>query len=57
VIVEFGWYLFPVAVLTCCSRERIYAKRILDERWIVDNPATLTSVVQEMFSERKPDRG
>ena len=48
-------YLFPVAVITPFTRERIHAERILDERWIVDDHDTLTTAVQGMFSERKND--
>ena len=43
-------YLFLVAVITPFTRERIHAERFLDERWIVDDPATLTTVAQGMFS-------
>ena len=52
-IVECWWYLFPIAVTTPFTRERIHTERILEERWIVDDPDTLTSVVDKMFSERK----
>jgi hypothetical protein len=31
-IVRYSWHLFPVAVLTSFTRERIYAERVLDER-------------------------
>jgi len=51
VIAEFWWHLFPVAVLTSSTRERIYAERILDERLIGYNPDTLTIVAREMLWE------
>ena len=32
---------------------RIQAERILNERWVVDDPDTLIAVVQDMFSVQK----
>jgi hypothetical protein len=33
----------------------LHATGLLDERWIVDAPSTLMTVVQEMATERKRD--
>jgi hypothetical protein len=44
-------------VTTPFTRQRIHAEQLLDERWIVDDPTTLTAVVQRMVAERKQDRG
>jgi len=35
--------------------ERMHTEKLLDERWVVDNPDTLIAVVQGMFSVRKND--
>jgi beta-phosphoglucomutase len=47
--------MWCIAVTTPFTRQRIHAERMLDERWVVDDPATLTAVVQQMVAERKQD--
>jgi beta-phosphoglucomutase len=49
--------MWCIAVTTPFTRQRIHAERLLDEHWIVDDPTTLTAVVQRMVAERKQDRG
>ena len=49
--------MWCIAVTTPFTRRRIHAEQLLDERWIVDDPAMLTSVVQQMVTERKQDLG
>ena len=44
-----------VAVPTDLTRAAIDQERLLDERWIVSDPARLDQVVREMISEREPD--
>ena len=44
-----------IAVTTPLTRPGIYALRLLDERWIVDDPATLPTIVRHMVTERKQD--
>jgi beta-phosphoglucomutase len=47
--------MWCVVVTTPLTRQGIHAKRLLDERWIVDDPSTLTAVVRQMIGERKQD--
>ncbi len=47
--------MWCIAVTTPFTRQRIHAEGLLDERWIVDDPTTLTAVVQRMVAERKQD--
>ena len=47
--------MWCIAVTTPFTRQRIHAERLLDERWIVDDPAALKAVVQRMVAERKQD--
>lgn len=47
--------MWCIAVTTPFTRQRIHAERLLDEGWTVDDPATLTAVVQQMVAERKQD--
>lgn len=42
-----------IAVTTPFTRKRLFESGILDERWIVDNPATLLDVVQQKFESLK----
>jgi beta-phosphoglucomutase len=44
--------MWCIAVTTPFTRRRIHAEQLLDEHWIVDDPATLTAVVQQMVAER-----
>jgi HAD superfamily hydrolase (TIGR01549 family) len=44
--------MWCIAVTTPFTRTKIHAERLLDERWVVDNPEELLSVVQEMIAER-----
>lgn len=41
-----------IAVPTDFTRETIHAERLLDERWVVNDPTQLETVVQQMFVER-----
>jgi len=45
--------MWCIAVTTPFTRQRIHAEGLLDERWVVDDPATLTAVVQQMLTARK----
>jgi len=45
--------MWCIVVTTPFTRRAIHAARLLDERWVVDDPATLTGVVQHMFAERE----
>jgi len=45
--------MWCVAVTTPFTRQRIHAKGLLDERWIVDDPDTLPDVVQQMVVEQE----
>ena len=42
-----------IAVTTPFTRQRLFESGILDERWIVDDPATLLEVVQQKFDSLK----
>ena len=51
--------MWCIAVTTPFTHRRIHAlpvgrqaERLLDERWVVDDPATLTAVVQQMVAEQ-----
>jgi len=44
--------MWCVAVATPFTREALHAGRLLEERWIVDDPAALPSVVRRMIEER-----
>jgi HAD superfamily hydrolase (TIGR01509 family) len=48
--------MWCIAVTTPFTHRRIHAERLLDERWVVDDPATLTAVVQQMVAEQNTDR-
>ena len=47
--------MWCIAVTTPFSRQGIVEMKLLDERWIVDDPGTLTTVVTQMVEERKQD--
>jgi beta-phosphoglucomutase len=47
--------MWCIAVTTPFTRRRIHDERLLDKRWIVDDPATLKAVVQRMVADRKQD--
>ena len=47
--------MWCIAVTTPLTRRGIHALRLLDERWILDDPTTLTTVVRQMIVERKKD--
>jgi hypothetical protein len=44
--------MWCIVVTTPFTRKAIHAGHLLDERWIVDDPASLTSLVQGMVAER-----
>lgn len=45
-----------IAVTTPFTRKHLQAKRLLDKRWIVDDPGTLRSVVQQMMADQREAR-
>jgi beta-phosphoglucomutase len=47
--------MWCIAVTTPFTRAAIHDKQLLDERWVVDNPDELLSVVQLMIAERASD--
>lgn len=47
--------MWCVAVATPFTRKALHAGRFLEERWIVDDPAVLPSVVRRMIGERDED--
>jgi hypothetical protein len=47
--------MWCIVVTTPFTRQAIHAGRLLDGRWIVDDPTTLTDVVQRMVAEREQD--
>ena len=47
--------MWCIAVTTPFTREGIHAGRLLEDRWIVDDPNTLPTVVQRMMTERDKD--
>jgi len=47
--------MWCIAVTTPFTRQRIHAEGLLDEHWIVDDPTTLTGVVQRIVAQRKQD--
>jgi beta-phosphoglucomutase len=48
--------MWCIAVATPFTAERLHAERLLNERWIVDDPATLPEVVWQMVAERSAGR-
>jgi HAD superfamily hydrolase (TIGR01549 family) len=42
--------MWCIAVTTPFTRQRIHAERLLHKRWVADDPATLTAVVQRMVA-------
>jgi hypothetical protein len=36
--------MWCIAVTTPFTRERIHGEQLIDERWVVDDPAALTAV-------------
>jgi beta-phosphoglucomutase-like phosphatase (HAD superfamily) len=42
-----------IVVTTPFTRQAIHAERLLDERWIVDDPDTLMAVVRQMVAEQE----
>lgn len=42
-----------IAVTTPFTKAHIHEQRLLDPRWVVDDPDTLPKVVEQMFNERK----
>ncbi len=47
--------MWCIAVTTPFTRASIHAERLLDDRWVVDDPATLMSVVRQMYEKRRQD--
>jgi HAD superfamily hydrolase (TIGR01509 family) len=48
--------MWCIAVTTPFTRERMHAKSRLEERWIVDDPDELETVLREMIAERMGDQ-
>lgn len=44
--------MWCIAVTTEYTREAVYASKLLDSRWIVDDPASLVDVAKHMIAER-----
>ena len=55
--ISHTWVVLPrlTGVTTPFTRAAIHAKQLLDERWVVDDPDKLLSVVQQMITERDND--
>jgi beta-phosphoglucomutase len=47
--------MWCIVVTTPMTRKTIHTQQLLDERWVVDEPAKLTAVVAQMVKERKGD--
>ena len=47
--------MWCIAVPTYLTREQVHTARVLDGRWIVDDPADLIAVVQYMLAQREMD--
>jgi HAD superfamily hydrolase (TIGR01549 family) len=47
--------MWCVVVTTPFTRKAIHANALVEDRWTVDDPTTLTTVVQEMLTERQQD--
>ena len=47
--------MWCIAVTTSFTRKSVHAAQILEERWIVDDPAVLPNVVRQMIAERQGD--
>jgi beta-phosphoglucomutase len=47
--------MWCVAVTTPFTRDQLHVARLLDERWIVDDPATLMTVIGTVLAERNQD--
>ena len=43
--------MWCIAVTTEYTREAVYAGKLLDSRWIVDDPAKLVEVAKQMIAE------
>ena len=44
--------MWCIAVTTPFTRRRIHAERVLDAKWIVDDPGMLTAIVRRMVAEQ-----
>jgi len=42
--------MWCIAVVTPFTRESLHAQKLLEKRWIVDEPATLPAVVEQMMA-------
>ncbi len=47
--------MWCISVTTPLTRRQIHDEQLLDERWIVDDPAALMTVVRQMVTERNQD--
>jgi beta-phosphoglucomutase len=47
--------MWCIAVTTPFTRDQLHIAELLDERWIVDDPATLMAVIGTMLAERNQD--
>ncbi|NIN95852.1 MAG: HAD-IA family hydrolase [Anaerolineae bacterium] len=47
--------MWCIVVTTPMTRKTIHTQQLLDERWVVDEPAKLTAVAAQMLKERKGD--
>lgn len=47
--------MWCIAVTTPFTRDQLHVAKLLDERWIVDDPATLMTVIGTVLAERNQD--
>ena len=48
--------MWCIAVTTPFTRRSMHTQKLLDEKWIVDDPPALPEVVNQMITERKEDQ-
>ena len=48
--------MWCIAVTTPFTREAFSSRRVLDPRWVVDDPDVLPAIVREMMEERRRER-
>ena len=48
--------MWCIAVTTPFTRQSMHTQKLLDEKWVVDDPSALPEVVNHMITERKKDQ-
>jgi len=48
--------MWCIAVTTPFTRQSMHTQKLLDEKWVVDDPSALPEVVNQMITERKEDK-